>query len=160
MTRWDLPLFVVIEEDVNVPILQIWEVLGGNPASGDGKKTVVRPNAATTLKPATQSNHLYELDKTTSSIVAQILAWTKDHEGEGGGEVSVDTTPASVVGKLDSTTEEDNAIVELPANGVTLPMLQRMRRQFMSLNRQHTHLDKNRVGPLFVDYLNDQFSLA
>jgi protein KTI12 len=46
--------------------------------------------------------------------------------------------------------------VELPTSSLTLPQLQRIRRQFISLNRQHS-LDKSRIQPLFVDYLNDSF---
>jgi protein KTI12 len=160
MARWDSPLFVVTEEDETVPTDAIWSALFGDAAdAGKGSKTV-RPHAATVLKPATQADHLYELDSTTSSVVSQILAWQKDHEGEGGGEVSVHTAPTTSAGKSVPNDEESKAVVSLPANGVTMPMLQRMRRQFIALNRQHTSLDKSRVGPLFVDYMNDQFSAS
>jgi protein KTI12 len=147
MARWDSPLYVVIDEDHDVegPANSIWTLCGG--VTDGASKPKVRPNAATVLKPATQADHLYELDSKTSAVVSQILAWQKDHEGEGGGEVSINLG------------EESKSVV-LPSNGVTMPMLQRTRRQFISLNRQHTSLDKRRVGPLFVDYLNDQFSTA
>jgi protein KTI12 len=84
---------------------------------------------------------LYELDKGTSEIVNQIIAWQKDHEGEGGGSVSIPVVESKI---------------QLPTTTLTLPQLQRIRRQFMSLNRQHT-LDKSRIRILFVDYLNDAF---
>jgi protein KTI12 len=84
---------------------------------------------------------LYQLDKGTSDIVSLILAWQKDHSGEPGGSVSIPTVEKNV---------------ELPTSPLTLPQLQRIRRQFISLNRQHT-LDKTRIQPLFVDYLNDSF---
>lgn len=70
-----------------------------------------------------------------------VLEWQKDHPGEGGGEVSIPDLDQSI---------------KLPASPTSLPQLQRMRRQFISLNRQHT-LPKNRIRALFVGYLNDSF---
>ncbi|KAF2087458.1 chromatin associated protein KTI12 [Saccharata proteae CBS 121410] len=137
MTRWDSPLFTVPYEDETPPLEQIWDAMVGN----DAKTKVVRPNAATVLKPATEQNYLYELDKSTSDVVALITSWQKDHPGEEGGEIIVP--------------DADNA-VELPASAVSLPQLQRIRRQFITLNRSHS-LSKNRIRTLFVDYLNDAF---
>jgi tRNA uridine 5-carbamoylmethylation protein Kti12 len=45
MTRWDSPLFTVLDEDETPPIEQIWEAMVGS----DGKAKVVRPNQATVL---------------------------------------------------------------------------------------------------------------
>ena len=73
--------------------------------------------------------------------MAEITAWQKDHAGEDGGLVSV----AGV-----------ESAVELPTSALSLPQLQRIRRQFIALNRQHT-LEKARIKQLFVDYLNDTF---
>ncbi len=70
-----------------------------------------------------------------------MLDWQKDHPGEGGGEVSIPDLEQSI---------------ELPASPTSLPQLQRIRRQFISMNRQHT-LPKARIRDLFVDYLNDCF---
>lgn len=137
MTRWDSPLFIVPYDDEKPPLDQIWEAIVGT----DGPAKVVKPNQATVLKPATEQNYLYELDKTTSDVVAAIQAWQKDHPGEDGGEVSIPDT---------------DKVVELPTSSLSLPQLQRVRRQFISLNRQHT-LDKSRIKSLFVDYLNDTF---
>ncbi|KAF2867619.1 chromatin associated protein KTI12 [Massariosphaeria phaeospora] len=137
MTRWDSPLFTVLDDDETPPLDQIWEALVGS----DGKVKVVRPNQATVLKPATEQNYLYELDKTTSDILTQILAYQKDHADEGGGEISI--------------TDVENPI-ELPASPMSLPQLQRIRRQFITLNRQHS-ISKGRIKENFVHYLNDQF---
>ncbi|CAN9459319.1 unnamed protein product [Alternaria alternata] len=79
MTRWDSPLFIVVEEDEKPPCDQIWDAMVGS----DGKMKTVKPNLATVLKPATEQNYLYELDKTTSDILAQIMVYQKDHPGEG-----------------------------------------------------------------------------
>ncbi|KAF2643928.1 RNA polymerase II elongator complex subunit [Massarina eburnea CBS 473.64] len=137
MTRWDSPLFTVLDEDETPPCDQIWEALVGS----DGKAKVVRPNQATVLKPATEQNYLYELDKTTSDIIAQITTYQKDHPGEGGGEVTVSEATTSI---------------SLPAMPMTLPQLQRIRRQFITLNRQH-NFSKSRIKEVFIDYLNSQF---
>ena len=92
-------------------------------------------------KPATEQNYLYELDKTTSDIVSEITSWQKDHPGEAGGEIVIKDIEDSI---------------QLPTSTVSLPQLQRVRRQFITLNRQHT-LEKSRIRQLFVDYLNDSF---
>ncbi|KAF2405042.1 chromatin associated protein KTI12 [Trichodelitschia bisporula] len=137
MTRWDSPLFTVLYDDPAPPGEAIWDALVGN----DGRVKMVRPNAATVLRPATQQDYLYELDKQTSEIVAHILTWQKDHPGEEGGQVSVPLV---------------QEVLQLPTKPLSVPQLQRIRRQFLALNRQHS-LDKARIGALFVDYLNDQF---
>jgi protein KTI12 len=73
--------------------------------------------------------------------VAEITSWQKDHPGEGGGEITIQGI-------------EDK--IELPTSTLSLPQLQRYRRQFITLNRNHS-LEKSRVRQLFVDYLNDAF---
>ncbi|KAH0565061.1 hypothetical protein GP486_001543 [Trichoglossum hirsutum] len=137
MTRWDSPLFTVLYDDDAPPLEPIWEAMVGK----EGEVKVVKPNAATVLKPAAESNYLYELDKATQSILTQILEWQKDHPGEGG-EITIPDVPAKKI--------------EMPASPLSLPQLQRFRRQFIALNRQHT-LSQSRIKDLFVDYLNDNF---
>lgn len=138
MTRWDSPLFTVPYEDDTPPLEELWETLVG------GKAKAVKPNSATILAPVTEQNYLYELDKTTSDIVSQISSWQKDHPGESGGEITVPGV---------------ENVIELPANPLGLPQLQRLRRQFISMNRTH-NLSKDRIKDLFVDYLNDTFQAA
>lgn len=137
MSRWDAPLFTVPYDDADPPYEAIWDAMIGS----DGKSKVVRPNAATVLKPASEQNYLYELDKATSEVVALITAWQQDHPGEGSGEIKIPNAAVSVT---------------LPSAPPSLPQLQRLRRQFTTLNRQH-NLDKSRIRDLFVDYLNDAF---
>lgn len=137
MNRWDAPLFTVPFDDVEPPHEAIWEAIIGS----DGKTKVVRPNAATVLKPATEQNYLYELDKTTSEVISAITTWQQDHPGEGGGQISILGAEQTI---------------DLPTTVTTLPQLQRLRRQFTALNRQHS-LSKSRIRELFVDYLNDAF---
>jgi protein KTI12 len=145
MARWDSPLFTVLWEDSAPPCSDIWDALVGSDAEG-GKK-VVRPNQATVARAQTGEGFLYELDKATQAILNRILEWSKDHPGEGGGEVNVG----------DGGGEE--LVVELPANPIGLPALQRIRRQFISLNRQNA-VPVKRIRESFVDYLNDSFEMA
>lgn len=144
MTRWDSPLFTVVWDDAEPPYDAIWEAMIG---SADGKKVTVRPNQATVMKPASSEGFLYELDRATQEVVNRIMEWSKDHVGEGGGEVEVELEGKGKV------------IVELPANPIGLPALQRMRRQFITLNRQSS-VAVSRIKESFVGYLNDAFQAA
>ncbi|KAL8961430.1 MAG: hypothetical protein Q9193_002013 [Seirophora villosa] len=135
MTRWDSPLFTVLFDDAAPPHDEIWDALIG--AGGEMKK--VKSHQATMMKPAAESDYLYELDKTTQSILNAITGWQKDHVGELGGQITI-----------------GDQVIELPAGPVSLPQLQRVRRQFISLNRQHS-LPKSRISDSFVGYLNSSF---
>ena len=96
--------------------------------------------------PAAEPDYLYELDRTTQDVLNAILAWKKDHPGEGGGEVSIS-----------GDKDVDVSVVRLPASGqVALPQLQRLRRAFLGLNRGR-QISKARVREAFVEYLNDGF---
>ena len=152
MTRWDSPLFTVPYDDEAPPCQDIWDAMIGS----EGKAKTVKPNMATVMvglqcfpltqyekahlplqKPATESDYLYELDRISQETLNIIMEWQKDHPGEGGGELA--------------TAE---GTVELPANPVSLPQLQMVRRQFISLNRLH-NLPKARIRNSFIEYLND-----
>ncbi|RDW64962.1 chromatin associated protein KTI12 [Coleophoma cylindrospora] len=135
-TRWDSPLFTVLWDDATPPCEEIWEALIGS----DGGKKVVRPNAATVMKAASSEDYLYELDRTTQTILNQILDWAKDHPGEGGGLLDFD----------------EGLLVELPSNPIGLPALQRLRRQFISLNRQNA-VPVKRIRESFTAFLNQSF---
>ena len=141
MARWDSPLFTVIWDDEMPPCEAIWDAVVGSEAEG-GKK-VVRPNQATVLKKPNSEDYLYELDRSTQGILNRILEWAKDHPGEGGGIIDVGEGAEELV-------------VELPANPVGLPALQRLRRQFISMNRQNA-VPVKRIRESFVGSLNDSF---
>lgn len=144
MNRWDSPLFTVVWDDENPPCDAIWDAMIG---AKDGKPVIVRPNQATVMKPSVGEGYLHELDRITQEVLGKIIEWTKDHEGEGGGEVVIDEGPKGRV------------TVELPANAMSLPALQRLRRQFISLNRQSA-VSVARIKESFVGYLNDSFQAA
>lgn len=153
MARWDSPLFTVLWDDETLPCDAIWDAMIG---SVDGKtKVVVKPNQATVLRPSSGEDYLYELDRATQEVLGKITEWTKDHVGEGGGEVLLD------VNKVDGKDEKsEGLVVELPASRtVGLPALQRLRRQFIALNRQNA-VSATRIKESFVGYLNDSFQAA
>ncbi|KAL8745981.1 MAG: hypothetical protein Q9190_001946 [Brigantiaea leucoxantha] len=135
MTRWDSPLFTVPYDDASPPGDEIWAAVVGS----EGTVKTVKPNQATVMKPAADSDYLYELDKVSQEIVNMILNWQKDHVGEGGGEIKF-----------------GEAILQLPSSPVSLPQLQRMRRQYIVLNRQHV-LSKARIRENFIEYLCSNF---
>ncbi|KAL6715495.1 kti12, chromatin associated [Lecanora helva] len=140
MTRWDSPLFTVPYDDDAPPCDDIWEAMIGS----EGNVKTVKPNQATVMKPAAEPNYLYDLDQITQEILNTILDYQKHHPGEFGGEIPIDLA-------------EDGSkrlIVELPASSVSLHKLQRIRRAFIALNRQHT-LAKDRIRAAFIEYLND-----
>jgi protein KTI12 len=151
MARWDSPLFTVLWEDESPPCGTIWDAMIG---SADGKtKVVVRPNQATVLKPSSGEDYLYELDRATQEVLGNITEWTKNHAGEGGGEVLLNSDKVG-------GDERERLVVELPANRtVSLPALQRLRRQFIALNRQNA-VSAARIKESFVGYLNDSFQAA
>ncbi|KAK6507276.1 hypothetical protein TWF481_005724 [Arthrobotrys musiformis] len=130
MTRWDSPLFVVPWMDEDIPGEEIWNAMVNNEA--------VKPHLATVLKPAAESNYLQILDKTTQDVVSAVLEYQKTNGA--GGSVKI---------------PEASTAIELPANHVGLPQLQRIRRQFISFNRQHT-AERTRLKSMFVEYLNKE----
>ncbi|RKF80788.1 Protein kti12 [Golovinomyces cichoracearum] len=135
--RWDCPLFTVLWEDEQLPNEAIWEALVGSETSA---KKVVRPNATTVAKIPKGEDYLHELDYMTQGVLSAILDWKRDHPGEVGGEINVG----------------DNFVVSLPAESISLPLLQRLKRQYINLNRANA-VSKNRIVECFVEYLNDAF---
>lgn len=133
MSRWDSPLFVVPFIDDTPDLEGIWNAMVG-------KNVVVKANQATVLKPAAESDYLYELDKVTQEVVTLIMD-NQRASGGGGGTLPV---------------PESSVPLELPPKDLTLPQLQRIRRQFITLNRKHT-LSKRRIRELFVEHVNSEF---
>lgn len=166
MARWDSPLFTVPYEDEHPPYEEIWNALVGQ--DGMAFKSV-RMNAATVLKKAPERDYLHELDRVTSEVVGAVGAWQRERPGESGGSVIVGGgtkrgagTAKRQGGQIEDGEEEEEEDdgelrIELPAHQpVALPQLQRLRRQFIALNRTH-EVGKSRIRGLFVDYLNDAF---
>ena len=105
----------------------------------------LRPNNATILKPASQTNFIQILDKETSLVVKKIMAHLQSNVISG--------TTRVIVSDSKDINDDSCVFVELPAGGVTVAQLQRIRRQFVAMNRLRS-MEEGRVVPLFVDYLN------
>lgn len=132
MNRWDSPLFTVPWIDPYPPCEAIWNAVVGH----GNKQTEIRPNRATVLRPAREANYLHELDRVTQEVVGVVLEAQKN--GQVGGQVHV---PGC------------SQVIDLPSQTISLPQLQRIRRQYISLNRSHVQA-MARMRELFVGYLN------
>jgi tRNA uridine 5-carbamoylmethylation protein Kti12 len=63
------------------------------------------------------------------------------------------TTEIGIPESIIPADEAGEKVVELPGRAVMLPQLQRLRRQFIALNRRHD-IAVDRAGVLFVEFLN------
>nr|CAG8450803.1 11875_t:CDS:2 [Entrophospora candida]CAG8528939.1 2023_t:CDS:2 [Entrophospora candida] len=116
--RWDSPLFTILFDDTNLPFDELWNSL-------ILKKP--KPPNLSTIKPISETNYLYELEKTTQEIINEILKAQKN----------------DVIGI--------NTNIKIT---LTLSELRRLKKQFTNINKMHTLLDMDRVAQLFVEYLN------
>ncbi|KAJ2414396.1 kti12, chromatin associated, partial [Coemansia sp. RSA 2531] len=128
--KWDSPLFTVIQHDPadQLPFDAIWDALVEQRAPP--------PNFATAMKPVSETNYLFELDKMTLDIINALL------ESQKSG---VPMSEVVVPGTKDK--------VRMPGRNLTLSELRRYRMQFTKLNRQ-VPLKIDKIPSLFVNYLN------
>ncbi|XP_053664339.1 protein KTI12 homolog [Anopheles marshallii] len=127
-SRWDRPLFTVYgEEELNLSQI--------NSALYD--QAPLPPNLATQNMPLSATNFLFELDKTTQTIIDQIASARK-------------------IG-LDGPVEIPQAGMraEVPAN-MSVAQLNRHRRQFLNYVKLHTNVssDISKIPAIFVQFLN------
>lgn len=130
MSRWDSPLYTVAYDDTELPINELWESLVLNKPKP--------PNQATVLKAATPSNYLFELDKITQEIVSSVLELQKVNPG-GTVKIKDYSTP-----------------VTLPYKQLSLAQLQRIRRNYIALNKMKM-VESSRIPIMFIDFLNKNF---
>lgn len=130
MTKWDSPCFNIFYQDESAPVDDIWNALIN--------RKIARPNAATLMKPAVEGNYLYELDKVTQAVVSLVLETQK--MGVVGGPINV-----------------DGQTLQLPDQVMGLAGLQRLRRQFIGINKNLMVGGTDRMKVLFLEFLNDQW---
>ncbi|KAJ2392356.1 kti12, chromatin associated [Coemansia sp. RSA 2559] len=130
LAKWDSPLFTVIQHDPDdrLPFDKIWDALV--------EKRALAPNFATAMKPVTETNYLFELDRATQEIINAVLEAQKS--GIPMFQIVVPGTGEKV---------------QLPGRNLTLSELRRQRMQFTKLNRQ-VPLKIEKIPELFVNYLN------
>lgn len=110
--------------------------------------------------PSAPSSHLHALDRATQSVLSYITTYLQDHPPDlgGGGDVTIPSKSSS----------EADLVVHLPLTSTpSFAQLQRMRRQFLTLQRQAAGglLGGRNLGQagvptferLFVDWLNSSF---
>lgn len=153
--RWDSPLFTVIYDDESIPGDKIWDaVILRKPPPPNMSTISVSINAdrihwfflllirTIGQKPVSDTNYVYELDRVTLEIINAVIEGQKEF-GPGGLPMAVPNATAKVIN---------------PVRTITLSELRRLRKQFVSINKMRTTLDTNRLGDLFVDYLNTNLS--
>ncbi|KAJ1927606.1 kti12, chromatin associated [Tieghemiomyces parasiticus] len=129
--RWDSPLFTSVYTDATLPLDDIWNAVMLRKAPP--------PNLATAVKPVTETNYLYELDKITQDVINAVLKAQQEN--------LCDTL----------TVPHTDIKFDLPARTVSLMELRRIRRQFISINRMHVLLGAERIAGQFTEYLRTAF---
>ena len=137
-SRWDRPLFTIPSSDSHPDYDAIWDAIFPPPTKRTVKVTGreeekraedVRPHAATVVPKASGPEALQVLEKVTSEVVSQLMAWGKRHnEDNAGGTCQVEVTDEN----------ERTCVMDVEvAYGVViaLPMLQRHRRRFVQIQR-------------------------
>uniref|UniRef100_W8BBA7 Protein KTI12 homolog n=1 Tax=Ceratitis capitata TaxID=7213 RepID=W8BBA7_CERCA len=126
--RWDSPLFVIFPDDTLDLEAMFSALYESKP---------LPPNQSTQNPPLSSTNYLFELDKLTQQIIADVLAARKIGN----------TGPVPVKGS--------QVKVEVPA-GINAIQLNRLRRQFLNYSKLHhaTTSTLDKVPQLFVQFLN------
>ncbi|KAI9715617.1 MAG: hypothetical protein M1828_000760 [Chrysothrix sp. TS-e1954] len=148
MARWDKPLFTVVSGEEEEPNWEdrVWregvcgEGAGSGKGASDGGGAGVRPNAAAVVPPPTDPNHLHALDRITQDMLFLIHTDQQQHHEDPGGDRFINTAQlldgsARSNGLKDSGSSDD-LILHLPDRVLPSMQLQRLRRQFIALNRQ------------------------
>ncbi|SCV00368.1 LAMI_0G04588g1_1 [Lachancea mirantina] len=152
-TRWDSPLIPVLAPEDSLFALreQVFRVIfpqlyrDGNDRETLRLLNAIKPNNSTILRPASAVNSVQMLDAETSAVVKKIAAAL---------QINVVSGPTRVFVSETTDVNDPNCVfVELPAEGASVAQLQRIRRQFVALNRLRS-IERNRVVCLFAEYLN------
>lgn len=133
MTKWDSPCFAMTREDPanSSSIDDIWEALVN--------RKIARPHAATLMRPAVDTDYLYKLDQVTQDTITRVQEAQK--LGIGGGTIQIDSITLC-----------------LPDESISVATLHRLRRQFMSINRNLMINDSSRIQQLFAEFLKEQWN--
>ncbi|EDO15502.1 hypothetical protein Kpol_467p14 [Vanderwaltozyma polyspora DSM 70294] len=154
-SRWDSPLFPVLSnedsmkdyiEDISSAIFNTGNSLNTrDPLS----RSFQKPNSVTILKPASQTNFIQVLDREATLVVKKIMEEIKIAQSIGNNS----TSRVIVSEGVTDINDDRCSYVDLPVNGVTLAQLQRLKRQFVNLNKLRD-MERDRIVHMFADYLN------
>ena len=162
MVRWDSPLFTVPWSEPDVPTEMIWKAI----TEGNVKPPNVGTQAVSDLPclflfsdltrstqvPKAPSDALHTLEQVSTSLVRAIME-EQGSSGVPGGRVTLNLS------------ETLKPRVTLPARSLTLSELQRMKRQFVTVQKKAITLgtvekgmvdwSEESVASKFVDYLEE-----
>ncbi|KAL1663525.1 chromatin associated protein KTI12 [Schizophyllum commune] len=126
MVRWDSPLFTITWTDEELPMDRIWDaVTHGN---------VKPPNAGTQAVVKAPTSALQALEQTTTALVSAISTHPSVVDGLGG-KISL-AIPGS----------SDKVELRPPPRTLTLPELQRLKRQFVTVHKKAITLGTTEKG--------------
>ncbi|GCB19735.1 protein kti12 [Aspergillus awamori] len=153
-----------------------------NPSTFRTNRPKIKPHQATALPAATDSTALYNMEKRTSAIVSAIRTFTLSNpSAEAALAQSQDGSSSSSGRGITIPVPEASTPVYVPAHVATsgttdelagaggilaLPRLQRLRRQWIALNRAYVQgahasskggLSAEQVPDAFVRFLNAEF---
>ncbi|CCD27342.1 Kti12p NDAI_0K01510 [Naumovozyma dairenensis CBS 421] len=161
--RWDSPLFPIL---INTDTMQdhfdnicsaIFKTNKNSKITGNNKNldplnnALNKPNSVTILKPANKENFIQVIDSECAKIIKIIMNHIKTMESIGN--YSNNSTRIIVSENVTDINDDRCVYVDLPLSNVNLAKLQRLKRQFVALNRVRD-MDTDRIMPLFADYLN------
>ncbi|KAI5890815.1 chromatin associated protein KTI12 [Schizophyllum commune H4-8] len=126
MVRWDSPLFTITWTDEELPMDRIWD------AATHGN--VKPPNAGTQAVVKAPTSALQALEQTTTALVSAISTHPSVVDGLGG-KISLAIPGLS-----------DKVELRLPPRTVTLPELQRLKRQFVTVHKKAITLGTTEKG--------------
>jgi len=145
MVRWDSPLFTVPWSEPDVPTELIWKAI----TEGNVKP----PNVGTQAVPKAPSDALHTLEQVSTSLVRAVMEEQGACGVPPGGRVTLNLS------------ETLKPRVTLPARSLTLSELQRMKRQFVTVQKKAITLgtverglvdwSEGGVAQKFVDYLEE-----
>ncbi|BCR98796.1 putative RNA polymerase II Elongator complex associated protein Kti12 [Aspergillus luchuensis] len=154
-----------------------------NPSTFRTNRPKIKPHQATALPAATDSTALYNMEKRTSAIVSAIRSFTLSNpsaeaalaqcqdgnsSSSNGRGISIPVPEASMPVYVPAHVATSGTTDELAGAGgiLALPRLQRLRRQWIALNRAYVQgahasskggLTAEQVPDAFVRFLNAEF---
>lgn len=161
-TRWDSPLFTVLtsQDEISSIYEDICQKVfpkAYKPASDDREANQLlqklKPNNATILKAASHVNTVQILDRETNAVVKTIVAYMQQNVVCGGVSRIILTQNCTDVN------DPNCSYVDVPLEKCSMPQLQRIRRQFVAMNRLR-NLEENRILPLFAEFLNKNLDIS
>eukprot|EP00056_Hartaetosiga_gracilis_P018795 m.11913 g.11913 ORF g.11913 m.11913 type:complete len:276 (-) comp7072_c0_seq1:28-855(-) len=128
--RWDNPTYSVTEEEP-LPCKEIIDTL----YSGNKK---VRPHEATQSQPLSSTNFLFQVDKITQSVIAEVVR--QQQRAQVGDKISITGT---------------NKLIEVRKTKHTMSDLRRIRQAFMNYCKAHPSATSSDTAGLFVNFINN-----